>query len=230
MPCLQIPGVAVVVFDLDDTLYPEREFAYSGFKAVGEWLKERTPCPVEPAQRMRQLFETGFRGRVFNQLLTEWGLVDQMDIWLPQMIECYRLHEPEIRLHPDALRAIERWESIFQLSLISDGPLAMQRNKLKKLNLQNRLKPVIFTDQWGKAFWKPHRRAFEQIQTDTGHSQRQCVYIADNPAKDFLAPRRLGWHTICIRRPEGVYASSIPPSEGEPEYQITSMDDVGLAP
>ena len=27
----------VLVFDLDDTLYPEREFALSGFRAAGRW-------------------------------------------------------------------------------------------------------------------------------------------------------------------------------------------------
>ncbi|MDB5525364.1 MAG: putative hydrolase of the superfamily, partial [Rhizobium sp.] len=30
---------AVLVFDLDDTLYLERDFARSGFRATGDWLK-----------------------------------------------------------------------------------------------------------------------------------------------------------------------------------------------
>ena len=30
----------VVVFDLDDTLFPERQYVLSGFRAVDMWLKE----------------------------------------------------------------------------------------------------------------------------------------------------------------------------------------------
>ena len=29
-----------VVFDVDDTLYPERDFVRSGYRAVGEYLRE----------------------------------------------------------------------------------------------------------------------------------------------------------------------------------------------
>jgi len=33
-----IPSAALV-FDLDDTLFPERDFVLSGFQAVGDWLE-----------------------------------------------------------------------------------------------------------------------------------------------------------------------------------------------
>jgi putative hydrolase of the HAD superfamily len=29
----------ILVFDLDDTLYPERQFALSGFAAAGRWAE-----------------------------------------------------------------------------------------------------------------------------------------------------------------------------------------------
>jgi putative hydrolase of the HAD superfamily len=33
--------IHTLVFDLDDTLYPEKDFVLSGFDAVDRWLKER---------------------------------------------------------------------------------------------------------------------------------------------------------------------------------------------
>jgi putative hydrolase of the HAD superfamily len=30
--------IKIIVFDVDDTLFPEREFVRSGFQAVGEWI------------------------------------------------------------------------------------------------------------------------------------------------------------------------------------------------
>ncbi len=31
------------------------------------------------------------------------------------------------------------------------------------------------------------------------------VYLADNPRKDFVAPRALGWRTVRVRRPESLH-------------------------
>jgi putative hydrolase of the HAD superfamily len=30
--------IKIIVFDVDDTLFPEREFVRSRFQAVGEWI------------------------------------------------------------------------------------------------------------------------------------------------------------------------------------------------
>ena len=30
--------IKIIVFDVDDTLFPEREFVRIGFQAVGEWI------------------------------------------------------------------------------------------------------------------------------------------------------------------------------------------------
>ena len=38
----------VLVFDLDDTLYPERQFALSGFQAAGRWAKRSSASTASP--------------------------------------------------------------------------------------------------------------------------------------------------------------------------------------
>ncbi len=219
---VRLTDVAVVVFDLDDTLYPERQFAWSGFEAVSNWLRQRMDCPGDPACRMRELFDGGCRGRVFNELLAEWACPHAAD-WLPQMIECYRNHTPVIRLHPDAQSALEKWQGRFQLSLISDGPLATQQNKVRALGLQSVFRPLVLTGQWGESFRKPHPRAFEYVETETGCCGSQCVYIGDNRLKDFLAPNRLGWRSVCVCRENGIYANAEAPEGGKPEFQIDSL-------
>ncbi len=227
MATVRLTGIKVVVFDLDDTLYPERQFVLSGFNAVGSWLRERMTCPCEPARRMVELFDSGHQHRVFNQLLAEWGC-PQADDWLPQMIECYRTHKPDIALHPDASRAIERWQRSFQLALISDGPLETQRNKIEALCLGSQLKPIILTDRWGEAFRKPHVRAFEYLQQATGCQGPHCVYIADNRLKDFVAPNLLGWRSICVERQDGIYAAAQAPCGGAPESHVSTIDEITL--
>ena len=62
------------------------------------------------------------------------------------------------------------------------------------------------TDGWGIGYRKPHPRAFRDIMD---HYQTlppsRFAYIADNPHKDFLAPKQLGWWTIRMRRPMGLH-------------------------
>lgn len=227
MPSISLSGIQVVVFDLDDTLYPEREFAFSGFSAVADWLRTRVECKFDAAVRMQDLYETEHRGHVFDHLLSELGY-DQEKEMVRAMIDCYHTHVPRIALFDDADRALARWSGIFRLALISDGLLDVQQRKIDALGLERRLERIILTDQWGLAFWKPHLRAFLEIERTWSSRPSACIYIADNGKKDFIAPRQRGWQTIQVRRPEGVYRDLVPPAGGEPHLQVDSLDEIEL--
>ncbi len=227
MPLVQLTGIRVVVFDLDDTLYPERAFAFSGFDAVAAWLRGRAACRIDPATRMRELFDSGDRSRVFDRLLADMGVEDRERL-VPEMIACYRSHEPRITLHADAEEALGRWRGRFGLGLVTDGPWEVQQRKVDALGLEARLDRVILTDRWGRDFWKPHPRAFHTIETELAASGPACVYLADNAEKDFVAPRGLGWRTVHIRREGGLYADRVPPVGGEPEFEASSFGDIEL--
>ncbi|NLX14540.1 MAG: HAD family hydrolase [Phycisphaerales bacterium] len=224
---VRIPGVQAVVFDLDDTLYPEKSFVFSGFEAVAAQLGRRVPCPFDAAARMRLLFEQGVRGRIFDQLLAEMHCAEAADL-IPLMIEWYRTHWPSIELFVDAERALNDMRSRFRLALVSDGPLAMQRNKVSALGLADRLDLIILTDQWGREFWKPHPRAFETIQNTWGLEGPACLYVADNVEKDFLSPLRLGWRTVRVHRQGGVYENAQAAEDGQPEFEAGSLSEIEL--
>ena len=224
---VELKGVRVVAFDLDDTLYPERDYAFGGFEAVAKWMTQRMPCPFDPARRMRELFDTEHRPRVFDQLLGELG-VEPGQPWVEQMIECYQNHRPRIALYPDAEEALARWSGRFRLALISDGPLSVQQSKIRALGLESRLERIILTDAWGPEYWKPHPRAFRVIEAAWGVKGNTCMYIADNPGKDFWGPRQLGWQTVQVVRPGAVHADEIPPPGGQAEREVSSLSDLLL--
>jgi putative hydrolase of the HAD superfamily len=117
------------------------------------------------------------------------------------MIECYRMHIPQIEFHPDARAAIHAWRGRFRLGLISDGTLAMQQAKVKALGLDPLLDEIILTGQWGPAYGKPHARAFELMETRLNLHAQALVYIADNCGNDFVAPRQWAGETCGVRRP-----------------------------
>ena len=225
MDRIRISGVHAIVLDLDDTLYPERSYALSGFVAVARWLRVRHPCPFDPAERMRALFETEYRPRVFDRLLLELGLPPSA-VTVSEMIDCYHSHKPAISLYPDADAALCRWSSDFHLGLISDGPVEVQQRKIDALGLSGRIEHIILTDTWGREYWKPHVRAFRAMEALCGCDESALLYIADNPSKDFLAPRCLGWRTVRLCRPDGLYSHLSPPAGSEPEHVVPSLDRV----
>ena len=91
------------------------------------------------------------------------------------------------------------------MALLSDGPLASQVAKARALGMQRWCSVQVFTDVWGSAGWKPAQIGFRQIQAILP-SLGPYAYIADNPLKDFIAPRELGWRTVRVRREGGLYA------------------------
>ena len=212
-----------VVFDLDDTLYCEREYAFSGFDAVARAFEDKLGNPDSIADELRRLFDTPHRARVFNEILLRRNLPDDKKL-ICDLIDVYRTHTPRIALHRDADAALDRLRGHYKIGLISDGWLVAQSAKVDALGLPNRVDEVILTDRWGREFWKPHRRAFVEMASRFDVEGAACVYVADNPAKDFIAPRALGWQTVQVKRPDGVYREAAPAENGHPHHLITTLD------
>ena len=104
---------------------------------------------------------------------------------------------------PDAFEFISSHD-VRDLAIITDGYPNVQWGKIKALNIDNLVGQIIVTGDWGQAFWKPHHRAFIKISQD--HKPTECVYIGDNPKKDFKAPEELGWlPSIRIRREKSLH-------------------------
>lgn len=214
-----------IVFDLDDTLYPERQYAYSGYHAVASAFVDRLNASFDLPKRMKQLFDTPDRNRVFNVVLQELAVSDP-DPLVREMIELFRTHIPRIELHPDADAALSRFRSNHKLGIISDGFSNAQHAKLDALGVRARVDEIIVTDDWGRQFWKPHPRAFEEMSKRLDVPATSCVYIADNPAKDFVAPNTLGWQTVFLNRPDGVHTQNHPPPAGQPHRTITTLQEL----
>ncbi len=214
--------IQAVVFDLDDTLFLERNYVRSGFAAVGEYLRNQTGRRVTFEQWMWRRFVSGRREGMFNALSKRFDLgLTSEDI--RRLIEVYRCHRPGIRpcRGVEAVLASLRRRRL-KLGLISDGFLPAQPLKLQAIGLEKYFHKVIFTEQMGPDAWKPSPRAFESIRRTLRIPHAGCVYVADNPSKDFLAPNRLGWLTIQWRRAGQVHSGNPAPQGGRPQRIIRS--------
>ena len=217
----------VIVLDVDDTLYLEVDFVRSGFRAAGAWLKAEHGVDglLETAW---DLFRTADRTRVFNLALEKLCPDAEADR-IKALIEIYRSHRPDIELAPDARRLIETFRDE-RLAVITDGFAETQLRKVEALGLPEYCDPVVRTGVWGRDFWKPHPRAFRLIQRHYGVEGRDCVYIGDNPAKDFIGARALGWRTVRLRREGGLHAETEAMPGHDADATIVDLDAILASP
>ena len=220
---------SVIVFDLDDTLYPERGYVLSGFMAVARWAAERFEVDQEHCFReLSELFDGGDRGRVFD----DWIAVRAPDRQplVPEMIIAYRTHDPEIQPYPGIEPMLERLRRTHRLALLSDGTAPIQRRKFARLCLGRFFEEVLFTDDLGRSSWKPSPTPFRQLLERMGVRGPDAVYVADNPTKDFRGPRRVGMRSVRVRFPEGLYRDLEPASaEDAPDAEVESLEGLELA-
>ena len=219
------PLPRAVIFDLDDTLFPERDYAFSGFGAVATAFATTLGEPARALADMQRLYDSPDRSRVFNALLAERDLPDDRTL-VEQMIATYRNHAPVISLYDDAEEMITLLRSRVRLGLITDGPAVMQRAKVRALRLAERFDELIITDELGPGWGKPHPLAFETIAKKLDVPHAACTYVADNAGKDFVAPNELGWSTIQIVRAQGIYAAQPAAPFGQPQRRIKSLSEL----
>jgi putative hydrolase of the HAD superfamily len=219
-------GWQAVVFDLDDTLYPERDFVLSGFRAVAGWTETHLGIPAHDGfAELRNLFEQGVRGDTFNRWLAAHGLADEGLV--TQLVQAYRGHTPRIAPFPEVPGLLQRLHHRYHLGLVSDGYLAVQQRKLAALGLSGYFDAVVFSDEWGAGTWKPSPYPFQVMLECLGVEASWTAYIADNPAKDFLGAHQAGLRTVWVRRPGGMYSHLNPPSpQHAPDVEIASLTEL----
>jgi putative hydrolase of the HAD superfamily len=214
-----------IVFDLDDTLYLERDYVRSGFAALDRWVADAFGVAGFGAAA-RAAWDEGERRKSFDVALASLGIAADAAL-IATMLQHFRAHVPRIDLLADALDFLRANRHQYRMALITDGPAIVQRRKIDALRLAMLgLDRIIPTDQWGMDYWKPHKRAFQMVERHHGVTGRRFIYVADNPAKDFIAPRALGWGAVQINREGAVHSRKSVRPEHAAQAEIASLADL----
>lgn len=214
----------VVVFDLDDTLYPEREFALSGFAAAGRWA-ERELGVQGLADDMTRLLDDGHLGKLFAMALAG-KLPGHTPEQFAGLLEAYRNHEPTLTLFEDAAWALGHFGDKARLGMITDGTHHVQARKVAALGIAPRFEEIVYTHALGgREFSKPHPESYERIERSMGAGARRLVYVGDNPSKDFVVPNARGWVSVMVDRPghARIHAGAPVADGGAPQHTIPSL-------
>jgi len=212
----------LVAFDLDDTLYPEREYVFSGFGAVSELVKRRFGIE-DFYPELVKTFNGGERKKTFNATLKKCGIKYDNTL-IRDLVNCYRAHFPNIKLYDDVVPTLQCLKRKYHLALITDGYLQAQRSKVRALNVERFFEKIIYTDQYGKEYWKPSRFPFQMVMEYFSAEGNECAYVGDNMEKDFIGPNRLGWLTVQIKRKERQYYENVFANDNQrPQVSIDSL-------
>lgn len=177
------------VFDLDDTLINEFDYLQSAFYEIAILIAPKGEI-ADVYGKMLEFYAQ--KENIFQEILR---YTKNSTYEIKSLLNIYRNHYPNsIEPKENALNILQKIKDKgHYLGLVSDGRSITQRNKLKALKIENLFDLIIISEEFGTE--KPDMKNFEifnQFKTNENY------YIADNTSKDFLAPNKLGWKTICL--------------------------------
>lgn len=215
----------MIVFDLDDTLYPELQFVRGGMLAAGERLDAITGRSTGAGDLFLSIVDQHGIDRVFNRGLDALG-IEANDGLIGDLVDSFRGHTPSIRPYSGITGLLDRLaDSGVGLGLISDGPLRVQESKWSALGLQVTFDAVVFTDALGgRDRWKPDPLAFREFENRFDLSGAALAMVGDRPERDFPAADALGWHTIRTRFPGAFHENDRDAQSGR--LQARSVDEL----
>ena len=190
-----------VIFDLDDTLYPEKEYVKSGYQAVAGYLEQK-----DLAEIMWRFFLDG--KPAIDECLKQTGREDELE----ECVKIYRSHQPLIRLYDGVAELMELLKSRgIRTGIITDGRPRGQENKLRALGLDQMAEDIIITDRLGGSqFRKPCDIAFRIMARRWKLPCENIIYVGDNLCKDFQAPAQLGMQWLWFLNKDSLYYSGTP--------------------
>ena len=202
--------IKVIVFDLDDTLYDELDYVRSGLTHTAGVLAAKQGWDYAELRRALLASLQVSRSHIFDRVLEQKGAHSQALVDF--CVTTYRQHKPEIRLAHKVKELLKILAISYPLYIVTDGHAGVQNNKLSVLGLSG--SPVIrrcfATYELGPEYAKPSPKCFQMIADAEQCRPSEIVYIADNPDKDFVGIKPLGFRTIRVMtgQHKGKYASA----------------------
>ncbi|MDR2623046.1 MAG: HAD-IA family hydrolase [Methanobrevibacter sp.] len=216
-----------IIFDLDNTLYPEETYVESGFEEVSKFLSEKYDLNKEELfLKLKDIFKKKGRGFIFDILLKDLDIYSKKN--LLTLVYVYRYHVPNIKLYDDVLDLINQLKKEnFKLGIITDGRSFVQKRKIEALEIAKYFNVIIYTDVLGEENWKPSTTPYKIALDLLDSKGDNTFYIGDDPYKDFLGAKKLGIKTIQIDRNLNLsYWAEKGYEEVRPDYKINNLNEI----
>ena len=190
-----------VLFDLDDTLFPQADYLKGAWRAVAvrgiEW-----GIPHEAfARELKSVAAEGSdRGRIIDRALARVG---RSDVSSAPLVDVFHEYTPEeLDPYPGVVDGLEALGERFQLGLVTDGHPAGQRAKVRALGLDGVFDVEVYSDEFGREHRKPDPLPFLTALEELGVDAGDAMFVGDRPGKDVSGARAVGMQAIRVRTGE----------------------------
>ncbi len=211
----------VAVFDLDDTLAPEREYCKSSFRFIAKFLKERLP-DLKDSENVIEIMTEALENRLPHyDALEDWlssRNINPKEV-MPELVEAARSHTPDTlyNMYPGTKEVLDELRRRgTPMGLITDGRAVTQRSKIKALGLEEFFPPEAIFISGEQGVDKHSPNSFEAMVRLYPEAHR-FWYFGDNPEKDFKWPNLLGWNSVCMLDTDNTHI--FPQPDSEPPYK-----------
>jgi putative hydrolase of the HAD superfamily len=212
--------IEAVLFDLDDTLYPEREFVMGGFRAVARQIAQAASLRSEDVlEAMLITYETCGRQAVLPAAMSKFL---NSSFQIADLVEVYRNHTPLLSMPRGYGRLLRELRLQYKLGIITDGIPAIQRRKIKALGLEDTVDNIICTWDHGSEKEKPDPLGFSLMLQQLCLEPAQAIYVGDNPGKDCIGAHRARMKFVLVRTP-GRNGNGTSHETGRAEFVIESL-------
>ena len=216
-----------VVFDVDDTLYLERDYVRSGFEHVARVAGSGDEEVAAVGRWLWSAYEAGIRGDTFDRLLAAFPAIAHRQS-VPELVAAYRTHTPAIHLTDGTAELLDGLAARgLRLGALTDGPIESQSAKARALGLDRWFDPIVLTAALGPSAHKPGTIGFAAIAAEWALPAAELAYVGDNPLKDFAGPRSMGWLTVRLRGPDQLHRELEAPDPAfEPQLEIEALREL----
>lgn len=207
------------VFDLDDTLYPENDYVHSALQYVGRHVEQM----FGDDQFAALLLHLWREGSV-DPIAQTWLQCALPDAERASVVAAMRAHAPSITLSVGAQAVLARLRQAGRAyAIVTDGRSITQRAKIAALGCLD-AENVSISEEVGLSKLDPERF----LAVARAFLPGQFYYVGDNPAKDFVVPKQLGWETIMLdHQGHGVHSQTLPHDVTyHPDRVVTDLVDI----
>lgn len=184
----KLDGVETIVFDLDDTLFNQKEWMFAKMRGIRNALPENIDH-VHFTNAAYLLLEESHKHDWFDILSAEFNITSEQK---KKLIEAYRTFMPDGNfLFSDAITTLKLLKNKYRLVLLTDGTEKMQSQKVTQANLQGMFDDVVYNET--REWFKPSKLGFNEVCARTKSNPARCIMIGENPVRDVWGSLNAGF-------------------------------------
>ena len=215
--------IRAVLFDLDDTLYPEIDYYRQGFAAVAEELARRGIGPAEDVRHTLERLHLADREAVLDRAS---GVLGFPRDWVPDLLDRFRSCQIRLRLPPETDALLHELCPFYRLGIVTDGHAEVQERKLTALGLIGRVDTVVLCDRLGRRHWKPDSLPFRTACRNLKVRPHEAIFVGDHPDRDIFGAIQAGLGAVRVRSPWGWFRDRPNLPQAQPWAEIERLDQL----